>query len=307
MDTELEGVIFMLRKLVATTTVAVLLVTACSDDNDGATSTEPAATGEASTTDAAKTTEPSATTEVVDTTEPSETSPTATTADESAALDASAQYESLAARPWASPDDAHETPEAAVAAFLEFATSDAAGGLFAVDDVAVGEYLSGDARSGEVPVEFVGTFFDETASAQVPVVMTVIVRQAGPQDTWWVVAAATDGLTVAAPTADAVVEPAFDLDMTNDLIVDAVQVRLFAAGDDEAFYVANVNGGGIFATGQRAATLDTTLCGDVDVPESPAIDFLVEVCDGPGAAGAEGVLVATSSAGITTVPVVFGE
>jgi len=307
MDTELEGVIFMLRKLVATTTVAVLLVTACSDDNDVATSTEPAPTGEASTTDGAKTTEPSATSEVVDTTEPSQTSPTATTADELALADASAQYESLAARPWASPADAHETPEAAVAAFLKFATSDAAGGLFAVDDVAVGEYLSGDARSGEVPVEFVGTFFDETASVQVPVVMTVIVRQAGPQDTWWVVAAATDGLTVAAPTADAVVEPAFDLDMTNDLIVNGVEVRLFAAGDDEAFYVANVAGGGVFAAGQRAATLDTTLCGDVDVPESPAIDFLVEVCDGPGAAGAEGVLVATSSAGITTVPVVFGE
>ena len=153
--------------------------------------------------------------------------------------------------------------------------------------------------------QFVEQFFNETRNTSVLPVITVAVRQAGPQDTWWVVAATTDGLTVDAPVADAVIGPAFDFDLTNDSMVGAVRQRLFESGDDEPFYAAGLAGSGIFTTGRHAATLDTTSCADVDVPETPAIDFWVEVCDGPGTAGAEGTLVAVSTAGITTVPVVF--
>ena len=296
----------MRRKLVAAAAAAVLLFAACSDD-DETTSTEPTSTEATSPTSAPVNTAAPATTEPAATTEAPASTATTTAAEPDDAANASDQFESLSTRPWADPDDAHETPEAAVAAFLEFATSDAAGGLFDIDDVAVGGYNAGDARSGEVSVQFRDLFPDTTSGTSALPVITVAVRQAGPQDTWWVVAATTDGLTVDAPVADAVIGPAFDFDLTNDWIANEVQQRLFESGDDQPFYEAAVAGSGIFTTGRHAATLDTTSCDDIDVPETPPIDFFVEVCDGPGAAGAEGTLVVVSDAGITTVPVVFGE
>lgn len=303
----------MLRRLVTTAAVAALLVTACSDDD--ATSTRPEAPETMSPTsavpviDAAETTESSSTTEAPATTEaPSTTAATPSTADEpDDAGSGDVQFETLSSRPWAGPDDAHETPEAAVEAFLEFATSAAAGGLFGRDDVAIGGYSEGDARSGEVNVGFVEQSFDTSLNTSVLPAITVMVRRAGPQDTWWVVAAVTDGLTVAAPAADAEIRPVFDVDFTNDRMADQVQQRLFDAGDDEPFFRARVAGGGIFTTGRHAATLDTTSCGFVDMPETDSIDFEVDVCDGPGTAGAEGTFVLISDAGITTVAVVFAE
>ena len=40
-------------------------------------------------------------------------------------------------------------------------------------------------------------------------------------------------------------------------------MRVFEAGDTSPFFVAVANGSGVFATGQRAATVDTTSCDDV--------------------------------------------
>ena len=296
----------MRRKLVATAAAAVLLVAACSDD-DETTSTETTSTEATSPTSAPVTTAAPETTGPAATTEAPASTATTAAAEPDDAANASDQFESLSTRPWADPDDAHETPEAAVAAFLEFATSGAAGRLFDIDDVAVGGFNAGDARSGEVSVQFRELFFDETRNASVLPVITVAVRQAGPQDTWWVVAATTDGLTVDAPVADAVIGPAFDLDLTNSMIVSELQVRVFDSSTNGAFYAATANGGGVFATGQRAVTIDTTSCDDVYSQGSGSSDFFVEVCDGPGAAGAEGTLVAVSTSGITTVPVVFAE
>ncbi len=296
----------MRRELMATAAAAVLLVAACSDD-DEPTSTERTSTEATSPTSAPANTEAPATTEPAATTEAPASTGTTTAAEPEDAGNGSTQFESLSTRPWADPDDAHETPEAAVAAFLEFATSGAAGGLFDIDDVAVGGYSAGDSRSGEVSVQFVELFFDTTSGTSVLPVITVPVRQSGPQDTWWVVAATTDGLTVDAPVADAFIGPAFDFDVTNDRMVNEVQQRLFEPGDDESFYEARLAGSGVFTTGRHAATLDTTSCDDVDVPETPAIDFFVDVCDGPGTAGAEGTLVVVSNAGITTAAVAFAE
>ena len=296
----------MRRKLVATAAAAALLFAACSDD-DETTSTEPTSTEATSPTSAPADGGAPATTEPAATTEAPASTATTTTAEPDDGGNGSVQFESLSSRPWADPDDAHETPEAAVEAFLEFATSAAAGRLFDIDDVAVGGFSAGDARSGEVSVQFREQFFDEAKSTSVLPVITVAVRQAGPQDTWWVVAATTDGLTVAAPVADAEIGPAFDVDLTNDRMADQVQQRLFDAGDDEPFFEARVSGSGIFTTGRHAAILDTTSCGFVDVPETDYIDFEVDVCDGPGTAGAEGTFVVVSNGGITTVPVVFAE
>ncbi|HEX6567585.1 MAG TPA: Gmad2 immunoglobulin-like domain-containing protein [Acidimicrobiales bacterium] len=74
---------------------------------------------------------------------------------------------------------------------------------FAVDfvgftDPVVGEFMQGDARSGEVEVR---------PLADGPVT-TVFVRQLGPDDTWWVLGSATADIAVDAPaTGDAITSP----------------------------------------------------------------------------------------------------
>jgi len=299
----------MLRKLMATAAVATLLIAGCSA-GDETTPAEPASTEDPSTTaapdttDAPDTTASAPGTDAPSVSEPPTTATPTTAADADDAANGDVQYESLSTRPWASPGDAHQSPQAAVERFLEFATSDAAGALFARDDVAIGGYSEGDARSGEMNVQFRQQFTDTTRNTSVLPGITVLVRRAGPQDTWWVAAAVTDGLTVAAPAADTEIGARFDSDLTNDMIVDRVEQRLFTAGDDEPFFEARLAGGGIFTTGRHAATLDTTSCGFVDGTEADAIAFEVDVCDGPGTAGAEGTLVVVSNGGITTVPVV---
>ncbi|HEY8546573.1 MAG TPA: Gmad2 immunoglobulin-like domain-containing protein [Acidimicrobiales bacterium] len=85
---------------------------------------------------------------------------------------------------------------------LRFTDPVSAARAFAVDfvgftDPLVGELQQGDSRSGEVPVR---------PAAQGPVT-TVFVRQL-EDDTWWVLGAATDNITVDRPaTGDAITSP----------------------------------------------------------------------------------------------------
>jgi hypothetical protein len=156
--------------VVAIAVIAALVVAlALSGDDDG-TETDPA------TTEAPGTTEP-------DTSEPDTTGTTAPpTTPVPGAVDASTAV----------------FPDAASAA--RFDDPVAAARAFAVDfvgftDPVVGEFLQGDSRSGEVEVR---------PLADGPVT-TVIVRQLGPDDTWWVLGAATGTITVDTPAAGAAI------------------------------------------------------------------------------------------------------
>ena len=99
-----------------------------------------------------------------------------------------------------------EPVDAATAVFPDAASGDrfddpvAAARAFAVDfvgftDPVVGDFLQGDSRSGEVEVR---------PRADGPVT-TVMVRQLGPDDSWWVLGAATANITVDTPAADAAI------------------------------------------------------------------------------------------------------
>lgn len=96
--------------------------------------------------------------------------------------------------------------DTATAVFPDAASADrfddpvAAARAFAVDfvgftDPVVGDFLQGDSRSGEVEVR---------PRADGPVT-TVMVRQLGPDDSWWVLGAATANITVDTPAANAAI------------------------------------------------------------------------------------------------------
>lgn len=144
--------------------VALVVALVISDDDEDGTVTDP------TTTEAPATTEP-------DTTEPDTTATTATPTTPVPVDAATAVF-----------------PDAAGAA--RFDDPVAAARAFAVDfvgftDPVVGEFLPGDSRSGEVEVR---------PQADGPVT-TVLVRQLGPDDTWWVLGAATASITLDTPAA----------------------------------------------------------------------------------------------------------
>jgi hypothetical protein len=109
-----------------------------------------------------------------------------------------------------SPTTAAPAPVDTSTAIFPYATGDvryddpvAAARGFAVDfagftDPVVGEFMQGDARSGEVEVR---------PLADGPVT-TVFVRQLGDDGTWWVLGSATGNITVDSPaTGDAITSP----------------------------------------------------------------------------------------------------
>jgi len=93
----------------------------------------------------------------------------------------------VAVWPWSTGTTRYATPEGAARGF-------ATDFLHMVAPV-VGGFRQGDARSGEVPVRPTTTG-PET---------TVLVRQLGPDDSWWVLGAATAAIDLTAPTWNAAI------------------------------------------------------------------------------------------------------
>jgi hypothetical protein len=121
------------------------------------------------------------------TTEPTTTAPATTT---TAAPAPAPTDTSTAVFPYASSALRYDDPVAAARGFaVEFV---------GFTDPLVGEFMQGDARSGEVEVR---------PMANGPVT-TVFVRQLGPDDTWWVLGSATDNIATDAPgPGDAISSP----------------------------------------------------------------------------------------------------
>lgn len=97
----------------------------------------------------------------------------------------------------------------------------AAARAFAVDylgfvDPVVGEFAQGDSRSGEVDVQ---------PQANGPAT-TVLVRQLGPDDSWWVLGAATSNLRLDEPEALATVSSPLSLSGTSTAFEGTVDVQL---------------------------------------------------------------------------------
>jgi hypothetical protein len=164
----------------------------------------------------------------------------------------------------AAPTTAAPPGDTGTAVFPDASTSQrfddpvAAAGAFAVDfvgftDPVVGEFMQGDARSGEVEVR---------PRADGPAT-TVFVRQLGPDDTWWVLGSATGGIALDTPAAgDTVTSP---LTLTGRALAfeGNVEVEVREDGAREPIGTGFVTGGG-----------------DVERPFEGQVEFSAPTADG---------------------------
>ncbi len=128
--------------------------------------------------------------------------------------------------PWFDSDVRYNDP-------LEAAVGFATDYLGFVEPV-VGEFLQGDSRSGEVEVQ---------PTIEGPVT-TVLVRQLGSDDQWWVLGAVASNILVEEP--DAFCEVSSPLTVAGEALAfeGNVEVQLRADGSEDALATTSVIGGG---------------------------------------------------------------
>lgn len=173
--------------------VAAVAFVSCGDESsssttDGSTAptTEPATTAPATTVPAA-TTEPA-------TTAPATTEPATTVAPPTTTVDGLEQPAI-----WPAADVVFTTPEAAATDFVEQ--------LLGVPPV-LGEFMGGDARSGEIEVYSPGEGGPGSSVAR----STLLLRQLGPDDGWFVLAAVQPSVSIDTPAqGDTVVAGPIDV------------------------------------------------------------------------------------------------
>ena len=132
-----------------------------------------------------------------------------------------------------------------------FADPVAAVTSFAVDylgftDPIIGEFQRGDARSGEVEVKAV----DVGPST------TVLVRRLGDDDTWWVLVAAAENITIDEPTQGSVLTDPFTLAGQASAFEGTVDVELRTDSNGEPIYEGFVTGSGTPEPGPYSATIE---------------------------------------------------
>jgi hypothetical protein len=228
------GAIVILGALIA----ALVLVTGGDDDSDSAASTD-VATTEAATittpdTTAVPGTEP-ATTEAPSTEAPTTEAPTTDPVEDTR----------NAIWPWADTSTRFADP-------IEAATS------FAIDylgftDPVIGEFQAGDSRSGEV----------EISAGNVALTTVVFVRQLTDDDSWWVLGAASENITVDAPAQGTVVSSPLTISGTASAFEGTVDVELRSDGNGEPIYEGFITGSGSPQPGPYEATIEFTSPGPV--------------------------------------------
>lgn len=196
------------------------------DTSTTETTSETSTTDSASTQTTASTSTESVTSSSASTTESttSSSATTASTAQTTTVVDL-ATYRS-AVWPWAESTTRFTDP-------VEAARS------FAVDfvgftDPIVGEFQQGDSRSGEVEIRPV-------ASGPVTV---VFLRQLGSDDTWWILGAATENITLTEPTAMSEVESPLTVAGTVLAFEGHVDIALTADGLTQPLVETFATGGG---------------------------------------------------------------
>jgi hypothetical protein len=226
--------------IVAALVVALLLIT--SDDNDE--TADSVATTEATTTTVVSdTTESPSTTPTPETTEPAATTEVPTT--EPSTTTAPAPEEVRTAMwPWFETALRYTDP-------VEAAVGFASDYLGFVDPIA-SEYMAGDSRSGEVEIRS----FD-TGPATV-----VFVRQLTDDDSWWILGAASENITVDEPEALADVASPLTVSGTALAFEGTVDVQLRADGNGEPIFEGFVTGSGGPEPGPYSETFEFASPGD---------------------------------------------
>jgi hypothetical protein len=204
------------RTALALVAVTSLVLAGCGDDDDGgsATTTTEAEADATSTTD---------TTEAGTSGDGSTTSTTAAAEpDEPMAQPASAVW------PYAADDLRYDDP-------VEAAQGFAVDYLGFVDPV-VGEYLSGDSRSGEVSIQPL----DQGPTT------TVFVRQVTDDDSWWVIGAATSAIRLESPETMATITSPVSLSGQSTAFEATVSVEVRETGSTapltQDFVMGGANG-----------------------------------------------------------------
>ena len=139
---------------------------------------------------------------------------------------------------WPAADVVFATPEEAAADFVSAV-------LISEGDPALGEFQQGDARSGEIAVLFAG----ETGDLDPPLEKGVLLlRQIGPTDGWYVIAATSDGAAIDTPSALEEV-PAGTVTVSGEGrgFEGTLAVSAFPPGDDAATFDLQIGAGGAFA------------------------------------------------------------
>jgi hypothetical protein len=231
--------------LIAALVVGLLLLTSDDDEtSDSVATTEASATTVVSdTTDVTATTESPATTQAPETTESVATTAAPTT-EPSTTVAPPPEQVRTAIWPWFDTDLRYSDP---VEAAVGFATDY----LGFVDPIA-SEFMAGDSRSGEVEIRSV-----ETGPATV-----VFVRQLTDDDSWWILGAASENITIDEPEALAEITSPLIVSGTALAFEGTVDVQLRADGNGEPIFEGFVTGSGGPEPGPYSETFEFTSPGE---------------------------------------------
>jgi hypothetical protein len=231
--------------LVAALVVGLVLITSDDDDEttDSVAATEaPATTGLSDTTEGPATTDSPATTQAPETTEPVATE--APTTEPATTVAPVPDEVRTAIWPWFETDLRYADP---VEAAVGFATDY----LGFVDPLA-SEFMAGDSRSGEVEIRSV-----DTGPATV-----VFVRQLTDDDSWWILGAASENITIDEPEALAELTSPLTVSGTAMAFEGTVDVQLRADGNGEPIFEGFVTGSGGPEPGPYSETFEFTSPGE---------------------------------------------
>ena len=231
--------------LVAALVVALLLITSDDDETtDSVATTEaPVTTVVSDTTEVPATTESPATTQAPETTEPAATTEAPTTEPTTTVAPVPDQVRT-AIWPWFATDLRYGDP---VEAAMGFATD-----YLGFADPIASEFMSGDSRSGEVEIRSVFT-----GPATV-----VFVRQLTDDDSWWVLGAVSENITIDEPEALAEVTSPLTVSGTALAFEGTVDVQLRADGNGEPIFEGFVTGSGGPEPGPYSETFEFTSPGE---------------------------------------------
>jgi hypothetical protein len=142
--------------------------------------------------------------------------------------------------PWETSDLRFDDP---IAAATSFATD-----FLAFVDPVVGEFRQGDSRSGEVTIQ---SFTDGPETV-------VFVRQLTDDDSWWVLGAAAENITIDEPEQGAVIESPFTVAGTALAFEGTIQVEIRADGDEVPVFESFVTATGGLDLGPYLETFEWT-------------------------------------------------
>lgn len=237
------------RILPALFTVTLFAAAGCGSESTTTSTTSTASTAStASSSSSAATTEASTTTLVPTTVEPTTVAPTSTVVVTTSTSTSTTVPSPAQLAIWPAAGTVFDTPEAAAADFVER--------VLAVPP-ALGAFEAGDSRSGEIAVFSTGEGTGpDTGSVERS---RLLLRQLGPDDGWFVLAAVHDASTVVVPEAGATV-PAGPITVAGvgHGFEASMMVSAFIAGDPAPIDAEHTMAGSMEDPGDYSVTLDLT-------------------------------------------------